>query len=185
MKSFLTLALAASICVPAFAQVSGRANQNPPMVNQTVEFAGAKISLNYTSLDWVRGSFWDAAMRKDDKGAQFRQQLATLAKSKPIGTLTTNVDLTCGSLNLTAGEYKVSFTCSEELAWEINFTKGDEVQKMKLDLMDSTGHESKRLLMCLYAGDKAGAGVYVAFGSKSTMLTLTPGKAADKTEKNG
>jgi hypothetical protein len=35
-------------------------------------------------------------------------------------------------------------------------------------------HESKRLMLCLYAGEEEGAGVYVAFGKHSGMLDLKP-----------
>ena len=39
---------------------------------------------------------------------------------------------------------------------------------------------SKRLMMCLYAGDSEGAGVYVAFGEKMCMLDFKPAKADKK-----
>lgn len=179
MKSFLALALCATLCAPAFAQKQGMANNNAPTVTQTVENAGAKISLNYTSISWVRGEFMDAAMDKGEKGARTRKQINAKAKDAPLASFSTSVDLTCGDLKLAAGDYKVSYTINDNTEWEINFTSGDNVQTMKLPLMDS-GNESKRLMMCLYAGDSTGAGVYIAFGNKMAMLTFTPGKGEAK-----
>jgi hypothetical protein len=114
-----------------------------------------------------------------DKGAGTRQSINNNAKKSPLASFSTTVDLTCGDLKLAAGDYKVSFTINDKTEWEINFTNGDNVQTMKLPLMDS-GNESKRLMMCLYAGDSAGAGVYVAFGNKMAMLTFAPAKSDAK-----
>jgi hypothetical protein len=79
----------------------------------------------------------------------------------------------CGDLHIPAGEYKIHFTIGEDLGWSINFKGKDKTHTTKLALSDSE-HESKRLMMCLYAGEDEGAGVYVAFGKHSGMLELKP-----------
>lgn len=178
MKSFLVLALCASLSAPAFAQKMGMSNNNAPTVTQTVENAGAKISLNYTSITWAGGRTMEAAMNKE-KGGATRERINSTAKQAPLGTMTTSVDLSCGDLKLAAGDYKVAFTINDDLEWEINFINGDNVQKMKLPLMDS-GNDNKRLMLCLYAGDSNGAGVYIAFGKKMGMLTFAPVKGEGK-----
>ncbi|MBK8095905.1 MAG: hypothetical protein IPK26_02285 [Planctomycetes bacterium] len=175
MKKFLSFALAAALCAPAFAQKMGSSNSAAPSVEQTVIAGDAKMSLNYTSITWADGKTMTALMDKE-KGARARGRVNSSAKDSPLGTFTTSVDVTCGDLKLAAGEYKVSFTISDNLEWEINFT-GKDTQKMKLPLMDNP-QESKRLLMCMYAGDDEGAGVYVAFGNKMCMLNFAPAKKA-------
>lgn len=175
MKHFLSLALAAALCAPAVAQKMGMTNSNAPTIAQSIEVGGAKMSLNYTSITWSGGKTMTAIMDKE-KGERTRTRVNGQAKDAPLGTFTTSVPVTCGKLNLPAGDYKVFFTINEQLEWEINFM-GKETYTMKLELADSE-HESKRLMMCLYAGEDTGAGVYVAFGKKSGMLEIAP--AADK-----
>lgn len=175
MKKFLSFALAAALCAPAFAQKMGSSNSSAPSVEQTVMAGDAKMSLNYTSITWADGKTMTALMDKE-KGARARGRVNSSAKDSPLGTFTTSVDVTCGDLKLAAGEYKVSFTISDNLEWEINFT-GKETQTMKLPLMDS-GQENKRLMMCMYAGDSEGAGVYVAFGKQMCLLNFAPAKKA-------
>lgn len=175
MKHLLSLALAAALCAPAFAQKMGMTNTNAPAISQSIELGGAKMSLNYTSITWSGGKTMTAIMDKE-KGERNRSRVNTQAKDAPLGAFTTSVPVTIGSLNLPAGDYKVYFTINDQLDWEINFM-GKETHTMKLELADSE-HESKRLMMCLYAGEESGAGVYVAFGKKSGMLEIVP--AADK-----
>ena len=173
MNKFLSLALAAALCAPAFAQQSGMINQNAPTVSQTVSAGGAKIQLDYTSIAWGRGDAFNKAMDKAD-GADARKSINELAKKKPIGTFSTNVDVMVGTLKVPAGEYKVGFTINESCEWEINFM-GKETLTMKLPLKDNKDMQHKRLLCSLFAGDEKGAGVYIAFGEKVCSLSITPG----------
>ena len=68
------------------------------------------------------------------------------------------------------------FTISDSLDWQINFKAGEQTLTTKLNLNESE-QESKRLLLCLYAGDEQGAGVYVAFGTKMGFLEFKPAMA--------
>jgi hypothetical protein len=172
MFKLLSLSLAAALCAPAFAQQMGSINSNPPKVNQTLTNGDAKISLNYTSIAWGQGKTFEMAMNKEN-GARARQRINDQAKSQPLGSFSTSVPITCGSLQIPAGEYKVAFTISDDCEWQINFM-GAQTLTMKLQLTDNKEHEHKRLLMSLYAGDQDGAGCYVAFGSKMTMLAFVP-----------
>ncbi|MBX3463584.1 MAG: DUF2911 domain-containing protein [Planctomycetes bacterium] len=172
MTKFLSFALAAALCAPAFAQKMGSTNADAPTVKQTVVAGEAKISLDYTSITWASGKTMARIMDKEG-GARMRTRLNDSATDAPLGTLSTSVDLMCGDLHIPAGEYKLFFTITDELAWQLNFQGKDKTHTMKLPLSDSE-HESKRLMMCLYAGEEAGAGVYVAFGKHSGMLDLKP-----------
>lgn len=178
MKLFLSLATAALLCAPTFAQKMGSINGNAPSLTQAIEAGGAKMSLNYTSIAWGQGKTFEMAMDKE-KGARARTRINATAKESPLGTFSSSVDVMCGDLKLAAGEYKIAFTINEECQWEINFM-GKETMTMKLPLMDNKDMAHKRLLMSLYAGDDAGAGVYVAFGTKVAMLSFAPA-----TEKKG
>jgi hypothetical protein len=172
MKKFLTLALAAALCTPAFAQKMGSSNRNAPAIEQSITVAGAKMSLNYTSITWATGKTMDQAMDKAN-GAGTREFINKTAAKAPLATFSTSVPVACGELKLDAGEYKIYFTISEDCDWQINFQNGDKTQTMKMPLMDSP-EESKRLLLCLYAGETEGAGVYVSFGKKMCMLEFKP-----------
>jgi len=172
MNKFLSLVLAASICAPVFAQKMGMSNNDAPMVKQTIEAGGAKMSLNYTSITWASGKTMEAAMDKD-KGAAARKRINATAKDEPLATFSTSVDVQIGTLKLAAGDYKVGFTINDNLEWEINFT-GKDTQTLKLPLMANKEMTHKRLLCSLFAGDDHGAGVYVAFGDKNCVLNITP-----------
>ena len=172
MKKFLTFALAAALCTPVFAQKTGSSNSNAPTVEQTISAGGAKMTLNYTSITWASGKTLETAMDKEN-GAGTRDYINGQATKKPLASFSTTVAVTCGDLKLEAGDYKVYYTISEACEWQINFAgKDDKVATMKLP--------SKRLMMCLYAGDSEGAGVYVAFGEKMCMLDFKPAKADKK-----
>ncbi len=172
MTKILSFVLAAALCAPAFAQKMGSTNSDAPTVKQTVMAGDAKISLDYTSITWASGKTMARIMDKE-KGAGVRERVNGSAGDSPLGSLTTSVDLKCGDLLLPAGEYQIYFTIGDDLAWSINFKSGDKTHTMKLALSDSE-HESKRLMLCLYAGEEEGAGVYVAFGKHSGMLDLKP-----------
>ncbi|MBM4062461.1 MAG: hypothetical protein FJ265_15390 [Planctomycetes bacterium] len=133
------------------------------------------MTLNYTSITWASGKRIGEAMDKE-KGANARNGINSLAPKKPLAAFSTTAPVKCGELELAAGEYKVYYTITDDCEWQINFQAADKVQTMKLPLLDSP-EESKRLLMCLYAGETEGAGVYVAFGKQMCMLDFEPVKA--------
>jgi hypothetical protein len=172
MTKILSFALATALCVPAFAQKMGSSNSDAPTVKQTVMAGHAKISLDYTSITWASGRTMTRLLDKE-KGAPVRERVNSGAGDAPLGSMTTSVDLMCGDLAIPAGEYQVYFTIGDDLAWSINFKGKDKTLTTKLALADAE-HESKRLMMCLYAGEEEGAGVYVAFGKQSGMLELKP-----------
>ena len=173
MKKILTFALALAISAPAFAQKMGGSNRNAPMVKQSLAAGEAKMSLNYTSITWAGGQMMERLADKKE-GAGARAYVNKNAPNAPLADFTTSIDCTVGDLKLTAGSYKVFYTIDDDCNWHINFMGSDAKKPMKhkLELMDSE-MKNKRLLMCLYAADK-GAGVYVAFGNKTGMLTFKP-----------
>lgn len=179
MKALLSFSLLAALCVPAVAQKQGMTNNNAPEIKQTIAAGEAKMSLNYTSITWASGKTMTKIMDKES-GGRTREAVNANATKTPLATFSTTVAVQCGELHLPAGEYKVYFTIGDDLSWSINFMNGDKTMSMKLPLTESE-HESKRLMMCLYAGDDEGAGVYVAFGKHSGMLEMKP--AAEKAPK--
>jgi hypothetical protein len=173
MNKFLSFVLAAALCAPAFAQKRG----NAPSITQTIESEAGKLSLNYAAHPLAEGKTFAMLMDKEN-GAATRKMVSERAAKAPMGTFVNSVDVMCGDLHLAAGTYDVFFTIGDDLVWMINFRTGDKVHSHKLALADS-GHESKRLMLCLYAAEK-GAGVYVAFGNKSGDLQFVPHKAEGK-----
>lgn len=166
MKKLLSLALAVVLCAPAFAQ-------RGPKLEQTITLGDAKMTLNYTSLSYGEGKTVATLLDKEG-GVDTRKMVNERAVARPQATFSTTIEVKCGDATLVAGEYQVYFTVSDDLVWNINFKQGDKVTSQKLKLEDSQ-HESKRLLMCLYA-EEAGAGVYLAFGKMSGMLSFAPAK---------
>lgn len=169
MKRILSLVLTAALCVPALAQRS-------PKIDQTITSGDAKMSLNYTAVSYGEGKTVAAMLAKD--GAETRKMVNERLASRPIATFSTTIDVTCGDVTLPAGEYQLYPTLGDDLVWSLNFKAGDKVTTTKLKVADSE-HDSKRLLMCLYA-EETGAGVYLAFGKMSSMVSFTPAKKEGK-----
>ncbi|MEO6593601.1 MAG: hypothetical protein ABIP94_02485 [Planctomycetota bacterium] len=184
MKKLLSISLATALCAPIFAQKMGSSNSDAPAVKQTITAGDAKISLDYTSITWASGRTMTAVMDKE-KGASARKRINDSASKAPLGKFSSSVDVMCGDVHLAAGEYQVFFTITDDLAWQVNFQGKDKTFTTKLALEDS-GHESKRLMLCLYAGEEDGAGAYVAFGKQAGMLAFKPHAAdKDKNAKDG
>lgn len=186
MKNLFSIVLVTALCAPAFAQKEGMSNRNAPEIKQTITAGNNKISLDYISITWARGEKM-AALQDKANGAEARKELNASAPQKPLGSFSTSTDVTCGdpssgtpALQIPAGDYKVFFTITEDLAWQINFQGKDKTLTTTMSLSNAGEHESKRLLLCLHAVDDY-AGVYVAFGKQSGMLAFKPGagKAAD------
>jgi hypothetical protein len=173
MKSFLSLALAAALCAPAFAQKMGSTNSNAPALSQSITIGEAKMSLDYTSITWADGKTMSAIADKE-KGARARTRVNNSAANAPLGKFTSSIDCKCGEATLAAGSYDVYFTIGDDLGWSLNFKSGDKVTTTKLDLK-SGEHESKRLQMLLHATDN-GAGAWLSFGKMSGMLAFAPAK---------
>lgn len=180
MKKFLSIVLATTLLTPAFAQKMGMSNSDAPTIKQSIMAGEAKISLDYTAITWASGKTMSALADKD-KGAGMRKRVNDSGPDSPLATLTTSVDLKVGDLMLAAGEYAVFFTIGDDMAWSINFKNKDKVLTMKLPAQDAAGHEHKRLVLSLYAGDDTGAGLYFGFGTKAGMCNLMPaGKGGAK-----
>ena len=169
----LSFALAAALCAPAFAQKMGSVNSNPPALKQSITAGDAKMSLDYLSIAWAEGKMM-ARLADKENGAKARERFNGAGPNAPLATFTTSIDCQCGDAMLPAGEYKVYFTIGDDLGWNINFKSGDKVMTTKLALKNEE-HESKRLLMCMYA-EETGAGVYLAFGKMSGMVSFAPAK---------
>jgi hypothetical protein len=170
MKKLLTLALTLVLSLPVFAQNAR------PKLEQSITIGDTKMSLNYSSLPYGEGKTVSMLLSKE--GADMRSGMNDRMANRPVATFTSSVDVKCGDLTLAAGEHKVYFTVGDDASISINFKSGDKVQTHKLKLETESGHESKQLLMCLYAGDNGGAGVYLAFGKMSGMIDFVPaGKA--------
>ena len=87
MKAFLSFALAAALCAPAFAQKMGSTNSNAPMMKQTIEAGSAKMSLDYEAITWADGKTMSRIMDKE-KGAGARKRISESAPQAPLGTFT-------------------------------------------------------------------------------------------------
>jgi hypothetical protein len=170
MKKLLSFVLAAALCAPAFAQAR-------PKIEQTLTAGDAKITLNYSAVAYNQGTTFTALTDKATP-AEDRANWNNRLSQRPMVAFSTSVEVTCGDVKLAAGEYQVYPSFDDTGAVSMNFKMGEKVSTVKVKLEES-GHESKRLLMCLYA-EENGAGVYLSFGKKSGMMTFVPAAAPAK-----
>jgi hypothetical protein len=175
MKNLLSIALVTTLCAPAFAQKQGMSNEGAPEIKQTITAGNNKITLDYTSITWADGKTMAAVLDKAN-GANARKRVNGNAPKNPLASFTTSTDVMLGDLAIPAGDYKVFFTITEELAWQINFQGKEKTLTTNMNIANEGEHESKRLLLCLHAVDES-VGVYVAFGKQSGMLTFKTGSA--------
>jgi hypothetical protein len=175
MNRYLTLAVGLCMALPVAAQKSGMINNNAPQVKQSITAGDAKIQLDYTSIAWGQGQAFNAAM--DKGGGKARERINDLAKNQPIGSFNTSVDLMCGETKIPAGEYKLGFTITDNMEWQMTFMGKDTIN-VKLPLVDSKEHSSNMLVCSLFAAERGSVGCYVAFGAKSCMITFTAGGGA-------
>ena len=183
MKKLLSIVLATSLCIPALAQKQGMTNNNAPTIKQSIAAGEAKISLDYTAITWASGQWYTRLTEKDNTKGRARHN--ETAANSPLATMSTSVDLKINELTLPAGEYSVYFTIGDDLSWAMNFKNKDKVHTTKLNLMENPGHEHKRLVVSLYAGDDNGAGIYLGFGKQGGMLSLMPAGAKGAKEASG
>jgi hypothetical protein len=170
MKKLLSFALALALCAPAFAQ-------RGPKLEQSVTAGEAKMSLNYTSLSYGEGKTMGTLLDKEG-GKDMRAMMNERSANMQLAKFTTTVACTCGDAQLAAGEYQVYFTIGDDLGFTMHFKQGDKVTSTKIKL-ENGQHESKRLMMCLYA-EENGAGVYLAFGKLSGMVSFAAAKKEGK-----
>jgi hypothetical protein len=170
MKKLLSFVLAVALCAPVFAQ-------RGPKIEQSITAGDVKMSLNYTSLSYGEGKTVAALLDKEG-GKDMRAMMNERSAGRPMATFTTSVECKCGDATLAAGEHQVYFTIGDDVAFNMHFKQGDKVASTKLTLANGE-HESKRLMMCLYA-EEAGAGTYLAFGKMSGMVSFVPTKKEGK-----
>jgi hypothetical protein len=174
MRTFLPLALGLMLAAPVAAQRMGSSNANAPTSSTTLEFAdGTRVSCEYTAITWAKGTTMNAAADKD-RGERTRTRINNTAKEAPLGEFTSSIALTVGDKTIPAGEYKLYFTITDKLGWQINFAGEKTTVTIDLPLQDMPV-EQKRLLLGLYAGEGDGCGLYVAFGKQSCDLKLARG----------
>lgn len=178
MNKFLSIVLAASLCIPAVAQKSGMTNNNAPTIKQSIVAGDAKISLDYTSITWAQGQFMQRLTDKTEVGTKARARNNDMASKSPMGTFSSSTALKVGELNLPAGEYQVFFTINDDLTWNLNFAAKDKVHTTKLALMDNPGRDHKQLVMSLYAADQTTVGIYLGFGKQGGMIMAMPSNGA-------
>jgi hypothetical protein len=165
--------LAGLTLVAARAQQMGSVNRNAPKISQTIEFdSGAKVSLNYTAITFAEGNF-EKQLAPDSPGrTQMRDRINQSAKSRPLGTLETSVDLELSGNAVAAGEYGFAFMLSEDCKWQVALIQGEEMISFDLELADSP-MPSGRLILSIIAGEGAeDAGIYLAFGGQTSEIRI-------------
>lgn len=171
MKKLLSFVLALALSVPAFAQAN-------PKIDQSITAGDVKMSLNYTSRSYGEGKTVGMLMDKEG-GKEMRAMMNERMAARPMATFSSSVDCKCGDAMLPAGEHQIYFTIGDDLAITMHFKQGDKTVSTKLQIDTNSQHESKRLVMCLYA-EEAGAGVWLGFGKMSGMASFVPAKKEGK-----
>ena len=177
-KIWLVTAALVLFQASTFAQRMGSGNSNAPTIKQNIEFAdGAKVSFHYVAINWGGGQ-WAKALANEESRDKMRERINSTAKSRPLASMETSMDMLLGEQSIPAGAYQVGFTLNEKFAWQMSLMKDEATIHLPLPLMDSP-EEAKRLIVAAYADNAAGSvGMYVSFGKKFCTLTLLPAKGA-------
>jgi hypothetical protein len=170
----LGMALAASA---APAQVMGQINQDAPTVSSSIKFKdGGELSLSYTAIHFGEGQWQERMKASPDR-------LNSFAPTRPLGKVSTTLDVTSAGKTIPAGEYAMFFTIHQPSgSWVLNLKPaGDEdAEPIRWGLrLTESGQQRKRLYIGLTAADKADeALITVAFGDQTVSVPVKPGAAA-------
>jgi len=171
-----TLALCA-LSGPASAQRMGMINQNAPSIEQKMDLGKTGvIELSYAGINFGQGN-WASTLEDEKRREGMRTRINSTADQAPLGTFSTTKNIKLGETSVQAGEYDLAFKLNDEFEWELSLTSDDAKATVPLELAD-TEELSKRLVLSVYAGDEDfTGGLYLAFGQRFGMLSITPAAA--------
>lgn len=173
MRALITIAASvALLAVPATAQRMGHSNTNAPTVGQSLDLAQkGSVKLSYTSITWASGT-WAAQLADEATRDQKRAEINTAAKTAPLGTFTTSVDLVMNHVRVPAGTHQLAFMLDEEFQWQVVLFQEDKEVSLRLLLADNP-IQSTRLVLALIAGNEDFTGrMFVTFGDKAAQFSI-------------
>ena len=179
MKAILFTAIAVcALSLPASAQRMGSSNNNAPTIEQKIDLGQTgTLELTYTGITFGQGA-WASALKDEKRRERMRTRINSTADTNPLGSFSFSKSVMIGETSVAAGDYKLAFKLNDAYEWELVLAGSDSSTSVPLTMTDNP-EPSKRLVISLYAGDEDfTAGLYLAFGQKLTMLTITPGAAA-------
>jgi len=169
MRKIVAAVALLSLCTAAPAQRGGgSANRKSPTMSSSIEFSGGgKLSISYQAVAWAKGRAMSAILDQDN-GAEARKRFNERALSNPIGKLAVTADVEVGGVAITAGDYDMSFTVSDDLHWHLllaNRTTDTLPLKIALDLKQVDEHIG-RLRINVVAGEAdSTGGLLISFGA--------------------
>ena len=173
MKTLIPIAAAiALLAVPVTAQKMGHSNANAPTVGQSLNLAEkGTVELSYTSITWANGT-WAKQLANEATRDQKRSEINEAAKSAPLGSFTTSVDLVINHVPVSAGTHQLAFTLNERFQWQIVLIKDGKQAALRLSLA-ANPIQSKRLVLALIAGDEDFTGrMFVTFGDRAAQFSI-------------
>ncbi len=173
MKILISIALSvALLAVGVTAQRMGHSNTNAPTVGQSLNLAEkGSVELSYTSITWARGT-WAAQLADEATRGQKRVEINEAAKTTPLGSFTTSVDLIMNHVRVPAGSHQLAFMLDEKYQWQVVLFKEGKQIALPLRLA-ANPIQSKRLVLALIAGDENFTGrMFVTFGDKAAQFSI-------------
>jgi len=172
MKSILAFACAAALCSGLQAQISGSINRGAAKVTNSIEMGGNKMSVTYTALRFGAGQW-----QKIKDNANGHERFNKFAESRPVGSVTTSVDLMTAGKKVPAGTYDMFFTVNESAGWILNLkSEGGESVRWRMVLSDAPS-AAKCLKIGLNPSDENGmCSLHIAFGKQHVMVPVSVAK---------
>ncbi len=173
MKTLFPIAVSVALfALPVTAQRMGHSNTNAPTVGQSLNFADkGSVELSYASITWARGT-WATHLADEATRHLKRDEINEAAKSAPLGTFTTSVDLVMNHVRVSAGSHQLAFMLDEKYQWQVVLFKDGKQVALPLRLA-ANPIQSKRLVLALIAGDENFTGrMFVTFGDKAAQFSI-------------
>jgi len=167
----------------ALAQRMGHSNNSAPNVSQKIDFGDKSMELTYTSITWASGQ-WKAALDNPATRDEMRSRVNRSAKSSPLGTFQSPIDLTIGGTNVAAGEYRLAFIIGDSFQWQLSLSSAAASHVVDVNLKPS-GLILDRLVLSFYPmSDRGDAAIWIGFGEEGAIVPLAVAVAAsDETAK--
>lgn len=173
MRIFLTTAVslaAALLAAPTSAQKMGSKNRDAPKVTQSIAFAnGSKIEISYFAI--AQGAYLDNMLKAD--GKSYRTRFNSMAERAPLGKLSVSKDTMIGGHKVAAGDYKLSFTISEEMKFSMSLTpKSGDAVKLPVDTGEAASKTARMSIQLTPAEDAKHATLAVVYGKLNCSFAV-------------
>jgi len=150
----------------------GHSNTSAPDVSQKIAFGDKALELTYASITWAGGK-WNVALSNEATRDGMRTRVNRAAAEKPLGSMSSAMDLSIGGASVAAGEYQLAFVIGDDFQWQLSLSNEQATHVIDLALSESEV-KLDRLVLCMYPmSDKGDAAIWIGFGDEAVTLPLS------------